>query len=83
MTEQEQLIDALESVERYLRNQELSEIGMQVKGKVLEALNRVNKISSNYMLCEEKSFHPCEHCGTWKMCRKEQKCYVEYKAKKK
>jgi len=43
MTEQEQLIDALKAVERYLRNQELSEIGIQVKGKVLEALNRVDK----------------------------------------
>lgn len=43
MTEREQLINALESVEIYLRNQELSEIGMQVKGKVIEALNQVNK----------------------------------------
>jgi len=33
MTETEQVINALESVERYLRNQDLSPIGMQVKGK--------------------------------------------------
>jgi len=49
MTETEQVIDALESVERYLRNQDLSPIGMQVKGKVLEALNRVNK---NFVLTD-------------------------------
>lgn len=40
-SEREQLINALESVERYLRNQDLSEIGLQVKGKVLQALNVV------------------------------------------
>ena len=49
MTEIEQMINTLESVEKYLRNQDLSPIGMQVKGKVLEALDRVNK---NFVLAD-------------------------------
>ena len=43
MTKDEQMLNALKSVEVFLRNQDLSEIGMQVKGKVLEAINRVEE----------------------------------------
>jgi hypothetical protein len=49
MTETEQMIDALESAERFLRNQELSEIGKQVHGKILESLGKVN-----YPLAKDK-----------------------------
>ena len=45
MTKDEQMLNALKSVEVFLRNQDLSEIGMQVKGKVLEAINRVEEIN--------------------------------------
>lgn len=27
----------------------------------------------------EVVFHPCEHCGTFKMCKGENGCYLEYK----
>jgi len=27
-------------------------------------------------------FHPCEHCGTFKMCRKENGCYLKFKHEK-
>ena len=41
----EQLVNALKSVEIYLRNQDLSEIGKQVQGKVLEALSSASNES--------------------------------------
>ena len=57
MTEIEQMISTLESVERYLRNQDLSPIGMQVKGKVLEALKRVETLNIDDV---SKPLHNCE-----------------------
>ena len=39
MTKEQQMLNALKSVEIFLRNQDLSEIGIQVKGKVIEAIN--------------------------------------------
>lgn len=74
MTEQEQLIDALESVEIYFKNQDLSVIGIQVQGKVLEALKRI-KSSTIYKV---NVFQPCEHCNMMKYCKKENSCYFDY-----
>ena len=59
----EKLVEALESVEKYLRNQDLSEIGMQVQGKVLEALlsasnqenNSGEKLEKNEIICDHPS----------------------------
>ena len=51
MSDIEQIIDALKSVETYLRNQELSEIGRQVQGKVIEALKKGQTITIDSVSC--------------------------------
>lgn len=44
---------------------------------------KVDKETGNIRIerCEEKSFVPCEHCNTFKMCKREGKCYFDYKNK--
>ena len=58
------------------------ECGKDDKFTLIEitAILRKNFFPNN-VLCEEKSFVPCEHCNTFKMCKREGKCYVDYKNK--
>ena len=61
MDELEQMRNALVSVEKYLRNQELSEIGMQVKGKVLQALEQQQSLPIDSV--RNNSDAKCGKCG--------------------
>lgn len=42
-----QMRDALESIALFFKNQELSEVGRQMHGKVLEALKKAEPINKN------------------------------------
>jgi hypothetical protein len=67
MTKEKQMLNALKSVEIFLRNQDLSEVGMQVKGKVLEAIQiaegngRKCKCENSISDIEDASM--CGNCG--------------------
>lgn len=67
MTKNEQMLNALKSVEVFLRNQDLSEIGMQVNGKVIEAINRAEgkgrKCKCENSISDIEDSSMCGLCG--------------------
>lgn len=67
MTKEQQMLNALKSVEIFLKNQDLSEIGMQVKGKVVEAINRAEgngrKCKCETPVSDIEDSSMCGNCG--------------------